>query len=376
MLKTTQRTAAVVHLDRLRSNIRNIQSRIQPPAEMMAVLKGNGYSHGIAGILPTLQQCGVRRFAVAVWEEGAALRAAGAVDEPVLVLGDTWDDQLEELIRHRLTPAIFCEDTARKLNDLAAQHGVVQPIHIKLDTGMRRIGFGLDSDAMDAIARIAVLPNLFIEGAFTHFARADEMDRNETPLQYARFMQAIEQLRARGVEIPFLHVANSASILLRPEVHLHAARAGDILYGLCPVDEAIWPEMGLQEVLTWQTYVALVKTVPEGAQIGYGGTRITDRATTVATLPVGFADGYDRRLSNLGYVMIRGQKAPILGRVCMDQMMVDVTDIPGVQRGDTVTLLGDGISIMEMANMLDINVDEILCHITARVPRVYVDENE
>lgn len=376
MTKTMQRTAAVVHLDRLRSNIRSIQARIQPPAEMMAVLKGNGYGHGIAGILPTLQQCGVRRFAVAVWEEGAALRRAGAQEEPILVLGDTWDDQLPELIRHRLVPAIFAEDTARKLNDLAAQSGVIHPVHIKLDTGMRRIGFGLDGASMDTIARIAALPNLCVEGAFTHFARADELDRDETPLQYERFMQAIHQLRLRGVEIPFLHVANSASILLRPEVHLHAARAGDILYGLCPVDEAIWPEMGLQEVLTWQTYVALVKTVPAGSQIGYGGSRITERTTTVATLPVGFADGYDRRLSNLGYVIIRGQKAPILGRVCMDQMMVDVTDIPNVQRGDTATLLGDGISIMEMANMLDINVDEVLCHITARVPRIYVDNEE
>ena len=374
-MKTLQRTAAVVHLDRLRANAENIRARLQPQVDMIAVLKGDGYGHGIEGIVPTLRQCGFRRFAVAIWQEGALLRRIGVTDEPVLVLGDTWDGELEQLVIHRLTGTIFAEETARKLNEAAAKHGVVQPIHIKFDTGMHRIGFGTDEAALETIARIAALPNLSITGAFTHFARADELDCDVTETQYQRFMGAIEALRQRGVDIPFLHVANSASILLRPEVHLQGARAGDILYGLCPIDEALWPEMGLQEVLTWQTYVALVKTVPAGSQIGYGGTHVTHRDTVVATLPVGFADGYDRRLSNLGYVMIRGQKAPILGRVCMDQMMVDVTDIPDVQRGDVVTLLGDGISIVEMADMLQINVDEVVCRITKRVPRVYVDND-
>lgn len=370
-MKTLQRTAAIVHLDRLQANVKAIQARLQPQVEMMAVLKGDGYGHGLEGLVPTLQRCGVHRFAVAVWEEGAALRNAGVTNEPILVLGDTWDDQLEQLILHRLTATIFAEETARKLNALAAKHGVVQPVHIKFDTGMHRIGFATDDAALEAIARIAALPHLAIAGAFTHFARADELDCSVTEQQYQRFTGAIDALRRRGVEIPFLHVANSASILLRPDVHLQGARAGDILYGLCPIDETLWPEMGLQEILTWQTYVALVKTVPSGSQIGYGGTHVTKRDTVIATLPVGFADGYDRRLSNLGYVMIGGQKAPILGRVCMDQMMVDVTDIPGVQRGDEVTLLGEGISIAKMADLLGINVDEILCHITKRVPRVY-----
>ena len=373
-MKTLQRTAAVVHLDRLRANAENIRARLQPQVDMIAVLKGDGYSHGIEGIVPTLRQCGIGCFAVAIWQEGALLRRIGVTDEPVLVLGDTWDGELEQLVLHRLTGTIFAEETARKLNEIAARHGVVQPIHIKFDTGMHRIGFGTDEAALDTVARIAALPNLTITGAFTHFARADEMDCDVTDTQYQRFMGAIDALRQRGIEIPFLHVANSPSILLRPEVQLQAVRAGDALFGLCPIDEALWPQTALQEVLTWQTYVALVKTVPAGSQIGYGGTHVTDRDTVVATLPVGFADGYDRRLSNLGYVMIHGQKAPILGRVCMDQMMVDVTDIPDVQRGDVVTLLGDGISIVEMAGILQVNVDEILCRITKRVPRVYVDE--
>ena len=370
MLK--QRTQASIHLDRLERNIRNILGRLRPGTEMMAVLKGDGYGHGLAGIYPVFAACGIKRYAVAVWEEGAALRAAGAESEPILVLGDTWDDQLDKLIDHHLTATIFAEETARKLNDLAVARGVVQPIHIKLDTGMNRIGFACREESVAAIARISRLPGIRIEGLFTHFARADELDRTETEAQFARYSDVLGKLRQAGVEIPFLHVANSASILLRPDVHLHAARAGDILYGLSPVDEDFWSTAGFEEVLTWETYVALVKTVPAGSQIGYGGSRITDRVTTMATLPVGFADGYDRRLSNLGYVMIHGQKAPILGRVCMDQMMVDVTDIPDVQRGDAVTLLGEGITIAQMADMLDINVDEIVCGITKRVPRVYL----
>ena len=370
-MRVQRRTQATVHLDRLERNIRNIQSRLHNGAEMMAVLKADGYGHGIAGIYPTFAACGVKRFAVAVWEEGAALRAAGAADEPILILGDTWDEQLPHLIEHRLTPAIFCEETAQKLSDLAVKAGVVQPIHIKLDTGMHRVGFPCTEQAAEAICRIARMPGLCITGLFTHFARADEMDRSETADQFRRYETMLSRLQAAGVEIPLLHVANSASILLRPDVHLHAARAGDILYGLSPVDEDTWADAGFEEVMTWETYVALVKTVPQGAQIGYGGTRVTDRETVVATLPVGFADGYSRRLSNRGYVMIHGQKAPILGRVCMDQFMVDVTDIPNVSRGDAVTLLGEGMTIAQMADMLEINVDEIVCGISKRVPRVY-----
>lgn len=373
-MKIQQRTQATIHLDRLARNIRNVQNRLRPDTEIMAVVKADGYGHGSAGILPMLQQCGIHRFAVAMWEEGAVLRAAGAEEDPILVLGDTWDSQLEKLIDYRLTGTIFAKETARKLNDLAAARGVVQPIHIKLDTGMRRIGFGTDEAALDAIVRIAALPNLSITGAFTHFARADELDRSETNDQYTRFMTAIGELRRRGVEIPFPHVANSASILLRPEVHLQGVRAGDILYGLCPIDEDLWPEMGLQEVLTWETYVTLVKTVPAGVQIGYGGTYTTRRPTVIATIPVGYADGYNRALSNRGCVVIRGTEAPIIGRVCMDQFMVDVTHIPSVQRGDEVELIGSHISVGRMAEMAGITPDEVVCGLTQRVPRVYTAE--
>ena len=373
MESTCYRTAAVVHLDALRHNIENIRARLKPGVALIAVLKGDAYGHGIAGVLPTLLQCGIDRFACAVWEEGAAIRATGAETQPILLLGDTRDELLPQVIRHRLTPTIFSLETAQKLDALAKDADVIQPIHIKIDTGMNRIGFPAGNAGVADIAAIAALPHLQISGAFTHFARADELDCDVTDKAYRAFLDTIEQLNAAGVEIPFLHVANSPSILLRPEVQLQAVRAGDVLYGLCPVDEEIWPDMDLREVMTWETYVAMVKTVPAGSSIGYGGTYVTKRPTAVATIPVGFADGYDRHLSNRGAVIIRGQEAPIIGRVCMDQFMVDVTDIPGVQRGDTVTLLGGAMTILRMADLLDQNVDEVVCRISKRVPKLYME---
>lgn len=365
------RTAAVVHLDALEHNIRLVQSKLSPGVEIMAVMKGDGYGHGIAGIYPTMKKCGIKRYAAAVWEEGAALRNAGAESEPILLLGDTWDEQLPEVIRYRLTPTIFCVDTARKLNDLARETGIVQPIHIKLDTGMSRIGFPADKTSLPDILTIVKMENLSIEGVFTHFARADELDCDAAPKQFAKYLAMIEAMEKAGIKIPLRHTANSPSIMLRPEVQLDAVRAGDVLYGLCPVDEKIWTESGFREVMTWQTYVALVKTVPAGTEVGYGGTFTAKRPTRIATIPVGFADGYNRRLSNRGCVSIRGCEAPIIGRVCMDQFMVDITDIPDVQRGDEVTLLGGDLTILRMADLLDINVDEVVCGISKRVPRIY-----
>lgn len=371
-MQLRQRTAAVVHLDRLAANIENVKRRLRAGVELMAVLKGDGYGHGIAGIYPTLRRCGVDRYAVAVWEEGVSLRQAGAT-EPILLLGDTWDDQLPELIWHKLTPTIFQIETARKLDTLAREAGVVQPIHIKIDTGMSRIGFPADERALEPIAEIAQMPNLSIEGVFTHFAQADDNDE-ATALQFDRFTDTVEALEERGIHIPFRHVSNSPAILLRPELQLDAVRAGDVLYGLCPIDGEAWPAEGFDDVMTWLSYVAMVKTIPAGSQVGYGGTFTAQREMRIATIPVGFADGYNRKLSNRGSVLIRGQEAPIVGRVCMDQFMVDVSHIPEAARGDSVTLLGGDMSILRMAELLDVNVDEIVCGISKRVPRLYVSK--
>ena len=370
------RTAAVIHLDRLAANVENIKKRLGPGVALTAVLKGDAYGHGIAGVYPTLRRCGVAGYAVAYWEEGAALRAAGAGAEPIHLLAPIMDGELGRCIEYRLAPSIFSVEQAKKLDALAAAAGTIAPVQIKIDTGMRRIGFDADDVAgtVKAVAQIAALPHIHIAGLFTHFSRADELTCPETEKQLARFNAVLDGLRAAGVDMPPVHVSNSPSILLRPEVQMDAVRGGDVLFGLCPVDEDAWPGMGLREVMTWETYVAMVKTVPAGEPVGYGGTYVTKRETRIATVPVGFCDGYSRRLSNRGKVKIRGQLAPIIGRVCMDQFMVDVTDIPGVARGDRVELLnGEDLSILWMADTLDANVDEIVCGVTKRVPRIYAD---
>lgn len=372
MRKLTRRTEAVVRLDALRHNIRNIQARLDKGCRMMAVLKGDGYGHGLQQIFPTLKAAGIADFAVAIWEEGVALRQAGCTD-PILILGDTCDDCLEQLVLHNLTPTIFSLETAQKLNNLAAAHGCVQPVHIKIDTGMSRIGFPAEEASVEPIVAIDRMENLQITGAFTHFARADEPDGQAADRQFRAYRLLLERLETAGLSIPFCHVSNSPAILLHPQFRLDGVRAGDILYGLNPVEDEIWEKEDFRQVMHWYTQVAMVKTVPAGTQVGYGGTYTTQRPTAIATIPIGFADGYNRRLSNRGKVRIHGQDAPIIGRVCMDQFMVDVTDIPNVQRGDTVSLLDDEVSILWMANLLDVNVDEIVCNISKRVPRVYED---
>ena len=370
MRKLTQRTEAVVRLDALAHNVRNVRSRLHEGCQIMAVLKGDGYGHGIANIYPTFKACGVERYAVAVWEEGAMLRAAGCT-EPILILGDTCNYEQPQLIRYGLTPTIFSVETAAHLNTLAEEAGIRQPIHIKLDTGMSRIGFPAEESSLLAILEIAAMEHLEITGAFTHFSRADEPDGVCATQQLNKYLHMIQKMEEAGVHIPLKHVANSPAILLRPEAQLDAVRAGDILFGLNPVDNDLWEKEDFKQVMHWYAIVAHVKEVPAGTEVGYGGTCVTTRPTRIATIPVGFVDGYSRRLSNLGHVRIHGQSAPILGRVCMDQFMVDVTDIPGVTRGDTVSLLDDDVTILETADLIGANVDEIVCSIGKRVPRVY-----
>ena len=360
----------MIRLDALRHNIKNIQARLQDGCQLMAVLKGDGYGHGIAGMYETFRACGVKRFAVAVWEEGVMLRRAGCT-EPILILGDTCDDCLDKLLEFDLIPTVFDPETAAKLNALAQAAGVRHSIHIKIDTGMSRIGFPADDRAVDGILRISRLDNLRIEGIFTHFARADEPDGLSVDGQLEKFTRVVEALEKAGVSIPMKHVSNSPATLLHPKVQMDAVRCGDILFALNPVDLDLWEKEDFRQVLHWYTQVAMVKEVPAGTAVGYGGTFVTSRATRIATLPIGFADGYNRALSNKGHVRIHDMDAPIIGRVCMDQMMVDVTDIPDVRRGDTAVLLDDVLTIHAMADLIGVNVDEIVCNISKRVPRIY-----
>ena len=369
------RTRAVIHLDRLKRNIERIKKLIGPDVELIAVLKGDAYGHGISGVFPAFRECGIRSYAVAIAQEGVRLRQCGAEDEFIMILGDSCSGSFDDIAEYDLTPAVFDYETAKELDAAAREHNKVISIEIKIDSGMSRIGFKAGKDCVEPIKKIAELPNLKITGAFTHFAAADELDNPLTEKQLQVFKSTIEILKSEGIAFPKLHVANSPAAMLRPDTYLDAVRVGDAVFGLCPIEDNAWKQSGFEEVMTWDSYVALVKTIPAGSVVGYGATYTASRDTRVATIPVGFADGYSRELSNKGFVVINGEKAPVIGRICMDQFMVDVTDIRDVSRGTRVELLGNGFGILDMANLLDRNVDEIVCAVTARVPRYYT-ENE
>lgn len=373
-MEIKMRTAAVVHLDRLRHNLELVRDEYAAPgAEIFAVLKGDAYGCGISNVYPVFRDFGIKKYAVAIWEEGRDLRAAGAEDEEIIILGDTCPWQYAELFEYRLIPTVFSTDTARALSRMAEERGETLNVSIKVDTGMSRIGFPAGQEAADAAVEISKLPGLKIHGMFTHFACADEDPSPSMDRQLKLFLDTAGLIRKRGVEIPLLHTANSPATLLHQKTHLDAIRPGDILYGLNPVGNDLWRSMDFQEVITWETYVAHVKTVPAGTSVGYGATFTTDRDTVIATIPVGFADGYRRHLSNKGCVYIKGCKAPIIGRVCMDQFMVDASGVPGVKPCDRVELLGEHFGILDMADMLDLNVDEVVTGISKRVPRVTAD---
>ena len=374
---STGRTAAVIDLAKLRRNVREIRAKIPEEALFCAVVKADAYGHGADRMIPVLRECGVDRYAVAFLREGQNLRNAG-VTEPIHILGDTCPEDMQGVIEAGLIPAVFDVEMARDFSEAAARAGTVLPIDIAIDTGMGRIGFQTADEAMreqaaEQIESISQMPNLKIEGLFSHFAKADETDKTFTAVQTERFAGMREKLAERGIRPQICHIANSAAILELPETCQQMMRAGIILYGLMPSDEVSANGARLEPVLSWISHVSYVKEVPAGTPIGYGGTYVTDRTSRIATIPVGYADGYRRDLSNTGAVEIAGRLAPIRGRVCMDQFMVDVTDIPDVKRGDPVRLIGDLMTADRMAELAHTISYEIVCGISIRVPRVYTD---
>ncbi|MCQ2554213.1 MAG: alanine racemase [Clostridia bacterium] len=368
-----KRTTCTIHLDNLKHNVEIIKG-LTKGSEIIAIIKADAYGHGAAKIYPALKECGIENFAIATLSEGIELREAGLKD-PVIVLVDTQDDDLKKLVDYNLTQAVFSLDTAEKINEYAKEKGVKQPVALKLDTGMSRVGFQVYGDylekSIEDIKALSELSNIEITSAFTHFANADDLEDGFSDIQFERFKTGVEKIREAGVTIPKLHVSNTPSILLHPEYQLDMVRPGDILYGLLDLKQ--WEKYNFKEVMTWETYIDLVKEIPEGATVGYGRTYKAEGVRRIASLPLGFADGYSRALSNKGYVVIHGKIAPIVGRVCMDQFMVDVTDIPEAKRGDEVKLLdGDMISIYKMAELIGRDVDEIVLGVSKRVPKVYV----
>jgi alanine racemase len=279
------------------------------------------------------------------------------------------------MIRFHIATAVFTWEMAEEISKTAVAMGETASIHIKLDTGMSRIGFQTTKESLQIIKKIAALPGICIEGCFTHFARMDETDMSWSQKQLHSYLEFVSQMESEGIEIPIKHISNSAGIIQMPQANLDMVRDGISVYGLYPSEEVDKEKLPLEPAMELKAYVSHVKTLKAGTQISYGGTYITTRETRVATIPVGYADGYPRSLSGKGRVLIHGQSASVLGRICMDQFMVDVTDIPDVRQGDEVTLMGkDGeefIPVEEVAKMAYSFNYEFVCDVGKRVPRIY-----
>lgn len=369
------RVHADIDLDAILHNMEEMHRLTNPKTKLMAVIKTDGYGHGAIPIARELEKLDyVYGYAVATEEEALALRKDG-IKKTILILGYAFPEQYEALLRAQITPAIFSLEAAKRLSETAERLNQTAHIHIKLDTGMGRVGFLVSEESADVIAQIAGLPHIMIEGMFTHFARADETDKRAAEKQLADFLHMAELLEARGVHIPLKHCSNSAGILDLPHANLDLVRAGITLYGLHPSDEVHLERMDMRPALSLKSQVVHVKTLPAGYGISYGATYVTTEPRRIATIPVGYGDGYARSLSNNADVLIRGKRAPICGRVCMDQFMVDVTDIPDVCVGDEVTLIGrDGsecITLEELGERSGRFNYEFACDLGKRIPRVF-----
>jgi len=374
----TFRVCANIDLDAFWHNISEIRSNISTDTMIMGVVKANGYGHGAAHIADILIKAGSEWLGVASVDEGIELRNQKIIT-PILVLGFTPWEQYRELITYKITPTIFSYEMAEEINRVAGEHSAVLDVHIKIDTGMGRIGFKCE-EAIEHLLRIKALGNLNIQGIFTHFACSDALDKTSAHLQLSKFQQVISELKEEGIDIPIKHCSNSGAIIDMPEANMDMVRPGISLYGLYPSEEVNHQKIHLKPVMEIKSHIIFIKEVAKGSGIGYGLTFITKRRTRVATIPVGYGDGYPRSLSNKGSVLVRGHLVPIIGRVCMDQFMVDITDFDDVLLGDEVTLIGcDGderISVEEAANMAGSFNYEFICDVGRRVPRVYYKDQK
>lgn len=373
VVEITRPVWAEINLDNIVYNLEQVRKRVSAETLIMAVVKADAYGHGVIPVARRVVEAGADRLAVALPEEGVELREAG-FKLPVQVLGEILPPQYPLILDYDLIPTIGKIETARGLNQLAVRKGVLQKVHLKVDTGMGRIGTLPDS-AVEFVLKIAQLSNLELEGLMTHFATADEENKEYTYYQWERFNYVIRKLEAEGVNIPIKHAANSATIIDLPQFELDMVRPGIMLYGLRPSHE-VDNSLSLKPALSWKARIIYLKEVPAGTAISYGSTYITPRRSKIATIPLGYADGYSRLLSNKGQVLIHGRRAPVRGRVCMDQFMVDVTEIPDVSVGDEVVLIGkqgkEEITATEIADLTGTINYEITCSISKRVPRIYL----
>ncbi len=369
-------TVAEISLASISHNMGALRRRIGPGPEIMAVVKADAYGHGAVQVATTALTSGASWLGVALVEEGVALRKSGII-APILVLGQLFSVQARRALRYGLSCTVSTYDFAEALSVAATQEGKKGKCHIKVDTGMGRLGVG-PRQAASFVKRVAMLPNIEIEGIFTHFSGADLDDKSFAREQLSRFVDVLEALRKAGIEVQFRHAANSAACVDMPEAWLDLVRPGIIIYGLSPFSSArfqqVRKEMDLRPALSLKTRVCFVKRCPAGAPISYGGTYVTKEESVIATLPIGYADGLSRALSNRGEALIRERKLPIVGRVCMDQCMVNAGDLD-IEVGDEAVLIGsqgtETIAAEDVADKLGTISHEVVCGLSKRVPRVY-----
>lgn len=370
MRLNTFRTTLQINLDSIEDNVKKIKSKCN--TKFMAIVKADAYGHGAVEISRHIQnECDF--FGVACIDEALELRYAG-ITKPILILGATPISRFEDAIKNDVRISVFDYEGALEFSKKASLLGINAPYHFAVDTGMNRIGFKPNEESAKICRDISLLPSIYPEGIFSHFACADFEDLTKTKIQKEKFFNFINLLEDLGVNIPMKHLNNSAGILDFDE-HLDIVRSGIITYGLYPSDEVIKTIPSLTPAMRWESYVSFLKEIDEGEEISYGGTYTTTRKTKVATVPVGYADGYPRCLSGKFYVLINGKKAPILGKICMDQLMVDVTDIPDAVKGNKVTLFGRDkdsfISVEEISKAANSFNYEFICGISRRVARIY-----
>lgn len=372
------RLLAEINLDAIGNNIREIRKRIKAETQLLAVVKADAYGHGAEEVSKVCLYNGADQLAVATCDEGVQIRQ-WSIQVPVLILGNTVEGQLETVINYGLTQAVFSFETAKIMSDIATKLNKTALVHIKVDTGMSRIGFLPTDENIEEIEKIFALPNLKVTGIFTHFATADEKDKTFTNVQYKRFRFVTDSLNEKGYTGFIRHCANSGAILDMPELQLDMVRAGIIIYGMYPSNAVTHP-INLIPAMSLKSQVSYVKFLEENVSIGYGRTFFTTKKTKVATVPIGYADGYARAFSNRARVIVNGRYANVIGNVCMDQMMIDVSDIPDVKEGDNVIIMGsDGKNTVSAEELADISKTinyEIVCNVGKRVPRVYIKNGE
>lgn len=369
------RIYARINMDNLRGNILKMKSMIKPDMKVLAVVKADAYGHGAVGVSQRIRDL-ADYYGVATIDEAMELRNAG-ITEPILIIGYTDSDDFLKLIEYDITQAVYDVSQCEMLSEIAVAAGTKIKVHLKVDTGMGRIGFSADDAGVKEALKLKALDGLLIEGIFTHYAKADEADKAFSAKQKERFLCFIDGMEAEGVTFAIKHIDNSAGTMELDDNEFDMVRLGIVTYGLYPSEE-VDKSVEIKPVMSLISHISHVKTVKAGTPISYGGTYVADEERRIATVTVGYADGYPRAQSNLGRVIVRGQYAPIVGRVCMDQMMIDVTDIPDVSVKDEVILIGGTddkyISVEEVAMYANSFNYELVCHIGRRVPHVYHED--